>query len=95
MTILDKAIIYATEAHSGMFRKGSMIPYIVHPLEVASIAAQMTDDEEVIAAAVLHDVIEDMSTTREELEVAFGKRITDLVCSDSENKREDRPASET
>lgn len=95
MTILDKATIFATNAHSGAFRKGTKIPYIVHPLEAAAIAASMTIDEEVIAAAVLHDVVEDTPTTKEQLEVEFGKRVTELVCADSENKREDRPAAET
>ncbi len=95
MTILDKAIIFATNAHSGIFRKGTKIPYIVHLLEAAAIAATMTVDEEVIAAAVLHDVIEDTPATKEQLEIEFGKRIAELVCADSENKREDRPAAET
>lgn len=65
MNILDKAIIYAAKAHSGAFRKSSQIPYIVHPMEAATIAARMTDDMKVIAAAVLHDVIEDTPTTVE------------------------------
>lgn len=95
MTILDKAIVFATEAHSGVFRKGGKSPYIVHPMEAASIAARMTDDIEVIAAAVLHDVIEDTPTTAEQLEEMFGKRVADLVMRDSEDKREDRPAAET
>ena len=95
MTVLDKAIIYATNAHSGACRKSSKIPYIVHPMEAAAIAARLTDDEEVIAAAVLHDVVEDTDTTTEMLEREFGKRIAALVCADSEDKREDRPAAET
>lgn len=95
MTIFDKAIIFATEAHSGAYRKSSKVPYIVHPLEAAAIVASMTTDQEVIAAAVLHDVIEDTSTTKEQLEAQFGKRITSLVCADSEDKREGRPAAET
>ena len=95
MTILDRAIIFATGAHSGAFRKSSKIPYIAHPMEVAAIAARMTDDIEVIAAAVLHDVIEDTDTTKEQLEREFGKRIVELVCADSEDKRKGRPAVET
>ena len=95
MTVLDKAIIFATNAHSGMFRKGTKIPYIVHPLEAAAIAATITGEEDVIAAAVLHDVIEDTPTTSEQLEIEFGKRVAELVCADSENKREERPAAET
>ncbi len=87
MTILDKAIIYATEAHTGVFRKGGKTPYIVHPMEVASIAARMTDDIEVVAAAVLHDVIEDTPTTTEQLEDIFGKRVVELVLADSDDKQ--------
>ena len=59
MNILDKAIKFAIDAHSGMFRKETKMPYIVHPLEAASIAATMTIDDEIIAAAVLYDVLED------------------------------------
>lgn len=95
MTIFDKAIIFATNAHSGMFRKGTTTPYIVHPLEAGVIASQTTNDEEIIAAAVLHDVIEDTPTTVEQLESEFSPRIARLVCADSEDKRADRPASET
>lgn len=87
MTILDKAIIFATEAHSGVFRKGGKTPYIVHPMEVAAIAARMTDDIEVVTAAVLHDVIEDTPTTAEQLENMFGKRVVELVLSDSDDKQ--------
>ena len=90
MTILDKAIVFATEAHSGIFRKGGKTPYIVHPMEVAAIAARMTDDIEVITAAVLHDVIEDTTTTAEQLEKMFGKRVAELVLSDSDDKEANR-----
>ncbi len=86
MTILDKAIVYATEAHSGVFRKGGRSHYIVHPMEVAAIAARMTDDIEVIAAAVLHDIIEDTPTTAEQLEKEFNKRVVKLVLADSDDK---------
>ena len=59
LTLLDKAIIFATKAHSGAKRKGTNVPYIVHPIEAAAIVSAMTDDQEIIAAAVLHDVLED------------------------------------
>lgn len=87
MTILDNAIICATEAHSGVFRKGGRSPYIVHPMEVAAIAARLTDDIEVISAAVLHDVLEDTSITTEQLESMFGKRVVKLVLADSDDKQ--------
>ena len=57
MTLVSDAMIFAARAHDGMLRKGTHIPYIVHPAEVASIAATLTDDPDVLAAA-LHDVME-------------------------------------
>ena len=51
---LDKAIIFAVNAHRGMVRKGTAVPYILHPMESAAIVGSMTDDEEVIAAANEH-----------------------------------------
>ena len=95
LTLLDHAIIFATKAHSGTTRKGTNVPYIVHPIEAAAIVSSMTDDEEVIAAAVLHDVIEDMEATREDLLARFGRRITDLVMDESEDKRRNFPAELT
>ena len=93
--ILDRAILFATEAHRGAFRKGTQIPYILHPLEAAAIAATITVDHEVLAAAVLHDVIEDTAVTEEELLEVFGSRVAELVCAESENKRADLPAGDT
>ena len=95
LTLLDHAIIFATKAHSGTTRKGTNVPYIVHPIEAAAIVSSMTDDEEVIAAAVLHDVIEDTEATREDLLARFGRRITDLVMDESEDKRRNFPAELT
>lgn len=95
MTIdnLNKAITFAAEKHSAKTRKGTSIPYIVHPMEAAAIAAYLTDDLEIIAAAVLHDVVEDSDATKEDLEKLFGSRVAELVASDSEDKMEHIPAS--
>ena len=95
MTIVEKAIQFAVKAHEGAMRKGTSIPYILHPLDVAAICAQLTEDEDVIAAAVLHDVIEDTSFTENDLREQFGDRITDFVMGNSENKRRELPAQET
>ena len=95
MTLFDRAIIFAVKAHTGATRKGSKTPYIVHPLEVAAIAATLTSDEEVLAACVLHDTIEDTPVTAEELRREFGERVLSLVLSDTENKRETLPPAET
>ena len=56
-----------------------MSPYILHPLEAAVIVGTMTDDQNLIAAAVLHDVVEDAGVTIEEIEAKFGKRVRELV----------------
>ena len=93
--LLDKAITFATSVHEGQLRKGTNIPYILHPLEAASIVGTMTTDDEIIAAAVLHDVVEDTDTTIEEIEEFFGERIAYLVYSESENKRENLSANST
>ncbi len=86
MDIVDRAIILAVKAHSGAVRKGTKLPYIVHPIESCAIAASITDDKEIIAAAVLHDVIEDTNITKEELVEEFGERVVNLVMSDTEEK---------
>ncbi|MBC5660251.1 bifunctional (p)ppGpp synthetase/guanosine-3',5'-bis(diphosphate) 3'-pyrophosphohydrolase [Anaerosacchariphilus sp. NSJ-68] len=95
LTLLDKAIIFATKAHSGAKRKGTNVPYIVHPIEAAAIVSAMTDDQEIIAAAVLHDVLEDTDTTEDDLYARFGTRITELVMNESEDKRRNLPAALT
>ena len=93
--ILDRAIIFATKAHEGQFRKGTQIPYILHPMEAAAIVGTMTTDEEIIAGAVLHDVVEDTDTTVEDIINLFGARVGGLVASESENKQEYLPAEST
>ena len=93
--LVSKAIVFSTAAHDGMRRRKSESPYILHPLEVATIIGTMTDDQEVIAAGLLHDVVEDAGVTIEEIEEKFGKRVKELVASETENKREDLPATET
>lgn len=88
------AVAFATKAHEGQTRKDGQ-PYITHPLEVADIVKTMTPDPDVWSAAVLHDVVEDTPATAAEIAVNFGQHIADLVASDTENKREGVPKSET
>lgn len=84
--MIRKAAEFAARAHEGALRKGSKIPYISHPMEVAMIVALMTDDKDLIAAAYLHDVIEDAGVTYQVLEQEFGTRIAQLVKKESEDK---------
>ena len=95
MTKLEKAIGFAMRAHHGMRRKKENIPYIIHPLEVVTILAGMTDDEDVLSAAVLHDTVEDTGVSLEAIEKEFGPRVMELVKTETEDKRKDLPASET
>ena len=93
--LLDEAIHFATDAFSGKKRKCSGCPAVLHSLEAAAIVAGMTDDEQVIAATVLHDVIEDAGITSDEIREKFGDRVTKLVLSETEDKRSDMPPAQT
>lgn len=95
MELFNKAIELATRAHSGDKRKCCNLPYIVHPMEAAAIVASMTEKEEVLCAAMLHDVVEDAGVTLDEIRAAFGDRIAFLVESETENKRPDLPAKDS
>ena len=95
MDKVTKAIEFAAVAHDGMERKKDKTPYILHPLEAAVIVGTMTEDRDVISAAVLHDVVEDTDITIEEIEKRFGSRVRTLVESETENKREDLPPEST
>ena len=79
MKIEQRAIRFATVAHEGQLRKYTGEPYITHPIAVSEIVKTVTDDEEMIAAAILHDVIEDCFVSREQLRVDFGVVISTLV----------------
>ena len=93
--IVDKAVRFAAEKHAGSPRKGTDTPYIVHPMEAAAIVAGITGDQELIAAALLHDTLEDTDTTYDEILRLFGKRVADLVAGESEDKQAGKPAKET
>lgn len=95
MNLLEDALCFATKKHEGQTRKGGVLPYILHPVEVAAIVGTLTEDQVILAAAVLHDTLEDTETTYEELEQRFGKRVADLVAAESEKKRKDRSAEST
>ena len=93
MTLVSDAMIFAARAHDGMLRKGTHIPYIVHPAEVASIAATLTDDPDVLAAALLHDVMEDCGVSEAELAAQFGVRVALLVKSETLERSGDPAAT--
>ncbi|HEY5576072.1 MAG TPA: HD domain-containing protein [Clostridiaceae bacterium] len=95
LSVLNEAINFAVIAHLGAVRKGTNRPYILHPLEAAAIVSTMTDDKNLIAAAVLHDVVEDTEITIDDITENFGIDISGLVAAESEEKREYRPPGDT
>ncbi|MBQ6911758.1 MAG: bifunctional (p)ppGpp synthetase/guanosine-3',5'-bis(diphosphate) 3'-pyrophosphohydrolase [Bacteroidales bacterium] len=82
--LLDRAIIFAVKAHAGTERRGKGFPYIVHPMEAVEIVATITPDQELLAAAALHDVVEDTDVSADELRREFGDRIAALVVAESD-----------
>ena len=78
-SLFDKAVKFAVEAHSGTERRCKGYPYIIHLMEAAAIVATMTNDQELLAAAVLHDTVEDTDVTIEQIRELFGDRVAELV----------------
>ena len=85
--MINKAIAFAAKAHEGQLRKGTNLPYILHPIEVGVIVSRMTNDEEVIAAAVLHDTVEDCKfVSIDQIRQEFGDRVARIVAAESDDK---------
>ena len=82
--LLDRAILFAVRAHAGTERRGKGFPYIVHPMEAMEIVATMTPDQELLAAAALHDTVEDTDVTVDQIRAEFGDRIANLVAAESD-----------
>src|SRR5437667_5371018 len=78
VALVERAFAFSEEAHQGQFRKSGE-PYITHPLAVASILSQWRLDAQSLAAARLHDVMEDTEFTKTEIESSFGKPVADMV----------------
>lgn len=75
---INDALEFSTEAHVGQYRKSGE-PYIIHPILVASIVAKITEDESMVMAALLHDVVEDTPVTIEEVRARYGDDVAHLV----------------
>jgi GTP pyrophosphokinase len=78
VALVERAFAFSEHAHAGQFRKSGE-PYITHPLAVASILSQWRIDAQGLAAALLHDVMEDTNVTKREIESSFGKPVADMV----------------
>jgi (p)ppGpp synthase/HD superfamily hydrolase len=81
MTIVERARVFATAAHAAVeqVRKYTYEPYIVHPAEVVSIVKSVPHTDVMLAAAWLHDVVEDTSVTIETIRAEFGVEVAELV----------------
>ena len=86
--LLDRAIVFAVKAHSGTERRGKGFPYIVHPLEAMEIVSTITPDQELLAAAALHDTVEDTVVTVEMIRGEFGERVASIVANESDTFEE-------
>lgn len=89
INLLLQAASFSAKKHRFQTRKGAEAePYINHPLEVANILATVggVDDPEVLAAAILHDTIEDTETTAEEIAGLFGERVCAIVLEVTDDK---------
>src|SRR5205807_4645234 len=78
VALVERAFAFSESAHQGQFRKSGE-PYITHPLAVASILSQWRLDAQGLAAALLHDVMEDTTVTKVEIESSFGKPVAEMV----------------
>lgn len=93
--LLDRAIIFAVKAHSGTERRGKGFPYIVHPMEAVEIVSTMTSDQELLAAAALHDTVEDTSVSIDLIRKEFGDRIASIVDAESDKGIKGRSGKES
>lgn len=87
--IIFKALAFASEKHKDQKRKGgSESPYINHPIKVAKILVENNEENNatLLAAAILHDTIEDTNTNKEELEDLFGFEVCKIVCECTDDK---------
>ncbi len=84
---IQKALNLATDKHNGQMRKSSNLPYIVHPFSVAIILSEYVEDENVIVAGLLHDLLEDVEGYYyEDLKKDFGEKVANIVRGVSEDK---------
>ena len=87
MNLINQAIIFATLAHEGQYRKSTRIPYISHPYAVGMLLQKEGCSDEVITAGLLHDTLEDTETSYEELVEQFGLDVAKLVLAASEEDK--------
>src|SRR5687768_4470573 len=85
LPVTARAFEFAVARHEGQRRDSDAAPFILHPLEVAFLLRNRGCDDEVVAAGLLHDAVEDTDTTTEELLERFGSRVCGLVAALSDD----------
>ena len=89
--LIERALRIAATHHHSQTRKGGVIPYVTHPFGVAMLLQRFGfDDDELLAAALLHDVVEDTECTLDDLEREFPPSVVEIVASLSERKDDDQ-----
>jgi (p)ppGpp synthase/HD superfamily hydrolase len=94
MSIVSRALVFATEHHQHQHRKGTKIPYMTHLLNVCKLLAEEDCSDEILAAALLHDVVEDTDVTIEEVDKIFGKEVAEIVKGATELDKLEKKAPE-
>lgn len=87
--MIFRALEFAAKAHAGQYRKGSRVPYLIHPLRVCELLVEAGCSETAAVAGILHDTVEDTAVTLEDLRREFGPRIAELVEGASEPDKKD------
>ena len=86
LQLTQQAVEFAVQMHSGQQRSGDQAPFVAHPMEVASMLDRAHYPDHVIAAAVLHDVLENTDEDIEDLEARFGREVAELVATVSDDE---------
>lgn len=94
-SFVDKAIKFAVDAHANTERRGKGFPYVIHVLEAMEIVATLTNDPELLAAAALHDTVEDTDVTVEQIRAEFGDRVASIVHAESDEIDTSKPECDT
>ena len=89
--LFDRAAKFAIDAHRGAERKGKGYPFILHPMEAAAIVASISNDPELLAAAILHDTVEDTDVSLEQIRHEFGDRVMTLVFNETSHLPHNAP----
>ena len=88
----DEALQFASDVHRNQARKSTKIPYMTHLMSVSALVGEYGGDEDLMIAALLHDVMEDQGVTRQEIEKRFGKHVADIVEGCTDTTEQPKPA---